>query len=76
MRVFRMLHVISFVPVIISVILQPDNIRFSEYQLLKHIEAETKWTPFRRRHFQMHFLEWKYVNFYYDFTEVCSQCSN
>ena len=22
-----------------------------------HIEAETKWTPFRRRHFQMHFLE-------------------
>ena len=76
MRVFRMLHVISFVPVIISVILQPDNIRFSEYQLLKHIEAETKWTPFRRRHFQMHFLEWKYVNFDYDFTEVCSQCSN
>ena len=21
-----------------------------------------KWTPFRRRHFQMHFLEWKYLN--------------
>ena len=25
-----------------------------------HIEAETKWTPFRRRHFQTHFLDWKY----------------
>ena len=23
-------------------------------------EAETKWPPFRRRHFQTHFLEWKY----------------
>ena len=21
-----------------------------------------KWTPFRRRHFQMHFLEWKCIN--------------
>ena len=28
------------------------------------------------RHFQMHFLEWKYVNFDYDVTEVCSQWSN
>ena len=26
-----------------------------------HIESETKWTPFRRRHFQMHFLEWKCI---------------
>ena len=24
-----------------------------------HIEAETKWPPFHRRHIQMHFLEWK-----------------
>ena len=24
-----------------------------------NIEAETKWPPFRRRHFQTHFLEWK-----------------
>ena len=23
-------------------------------------EAETKWTPFRRRYFQTHFHEWKY----------------
>ena len=28
-----------------------------------HIEAETKWPPFSRRHFQMDFLEWKYMNF-------------
>ena len=28
-----------------------------------HIEAETKWTPFSRRHFQMDFLEWKCMNF-------------
>ena len=27
-----------------------------------HIEAETKWTPFSRRHFQMHFLVWKCMN--------------
>ena len=25
-----------------------------------HIEAETKWPPFCRLHFQTHFLEWKY----------------
>ena len=37
---------------------------------LFNTEAETKWTPFTRRHFQMHFLEWKYVNFNWDFTEV------
>ena len=24
-----------------------------------HIEAEIKWPPFRRRHFQTHFLDWK-----------------
>ena len=29
------------------------------YQL---IEAETWWTPFCRRHFEVHFLEWKSVN--------------
>ena len=26
------------------------------------IEAETKWLPFSRRHFQMHFLEWKCIH--------------
>ena len=25
--------------------------------MVKHIEAETKWTPFHRRHFQAHFPE-------------------
>ena len=29
----------------------------------QHIEAETKWPPFRRRHFQMHFVEWKCITF-------------
>ena len=29
-----------------------------------------KWTPFRRRHFQMHFLEWKCINFDQYFTEI------
>ena len=28
-----------------------------------HIEAETKWPPFRRWHFHMHFLECKGMNF-------------
>ena len=31
--------------------------------LTQHIEGETKWPPFRRWHFQMCFLEWKYMNF-------------
>ena len=39
----------------------------------KHIEAETKWPPYCRQHFQMHFLEWKYMNFNYNFTEIYSQ---
>ena len=37
-----------------------------------HIEAETKWLQFRRRQFQMHFLEWQCMNYDYNFTEVCS----
>ena len=28
----------------------------------QHIEAETKWPPCSRRHFQMHFLGWKCMN--------------
>ena len=31
--------------------------------VILHIEAETKWSPFFRRHFQMHFREWKCMNF-------------
>ena len=40
------------------------------------IEAETKWPPFSRRHFQIHFLQWKCMNFAYIFIEVCSLGSN
>ena len=43
---------------------------------LKHIEAETKWPPFSRRHFKMLFLEWKCMNFHSNFIEFCSQGSN
>ena len=39
---------------------------------LERPEAETKWPPFSRRHFQTNFLEWKCTNFDYNFTEVCS----
>ena len=28
-----------------------------------HIKAETKLPPFRRRHFQMHFIEWDCLDF-------------
>ena len=42
----------------------------------KHIEAETNWPPFRRRHFQTHFLEWKLSYFNSNFTEICSQRFN
>ena len=40
--------------------------------IIDHIEAETKWPPFGSRHFKIHFLEWKCVNFDWDFTYVCS----
>ena len=29
----------------------------------QHIEVETKWPPFSDRHFQMHFREWKCIDF-------------
>ena len=54
------------------------EIKINDYSCLfqgpmsQHIEAETNWTPFRRQHFQMHFLEWKYMNFAPDFTEISS----
>ena len=32
-------------------------IYIGERDTAEHIEAETKWTPFRRRHVQVHFLE-------------------
>ena len=42
----------------------------------QHTEAETKWPPFRRQHFQVHFLEWTLLNFKWTFTEICSLWSN
>ena len=36
------------------------------------IEAETKWPPLSRQHFQTHFLKWKYRNFNPNFTEILS----
>ena len=36
------------------------------------IEAEAKWPPFRRRHFQIHFCLWKRSHFDKYFTERCS----
>ena len=32
--------------------------------------------PLRRRHFQMHFMEWNCIDFGWDFTEINSQRSN
>ena len=46
------------------------------YRAILHIEAETKWLPICWRHFEMHFLEWKYINCNWIFTEVCFQKSN
>ena len=40
--------------------------------LTSNIEAQTKWPPFSRRHFQVHFLERKCLNSDYNFNEVCS----
>ena len=37
-----------------------------------HIEPETKWPPFYRRHFQLFFLGLKCMTFDEDFAEVCS----
>ena len=38
----------------------------------QHTEAKRKWLPFRRWHFQVHFLEWKVLNFRWNFSEICS----
>ena len=35
-----------------------------------------KWPSLRRRHFQMHFYEWKILYFDSNFTEICSCWSN
>ena len=35
-------------------------------------ECETKWPPVCRRHFQMHFLERKFISFLSESTAICS----
>ena len=42
----------------------------------KHIEAKTKLPPFRRQHFQVNFLEWKFLHLNYNLIEICSLGSN
>ena len=36
----------------------------------------TKWPPFRRRHFQMHFHEWNVLHLDSNFTQICSLRAN
>ena len=36
------------------------------------LKVETKWLPFCRWHFQIHFLAWKLLDFDSNFTEICS----
>ena len=43
---------------------------------IKLIPSWPKWPPFRRRHFQMRFREWKVLYFDYNVTEVCSSWCN
>ena len=40
--------------------------------MIKFISPWTKWLPFSRWHFKMHFHEWKVLYFDSKFTEVCS----
>ena len=42
----------------------------------QHIEAMTKWQPFCRWHFLIHFLLWKLLYFDSNFTEICSKGSS
>ena len=49
--------------------------RVTHIYVSKLPEAETKWSPFSRRHFQMHFLGSKCIDFDKDFTEFCSKGS-
>ena len=44
-----------------SILLMPIFIRYTKWS--NFAVPETKWTPYPRRHFKMHFLEWKCVNF-------------
>ena len=43
---------------------------------VKHIEAQTKWLPRCRPHFQMHAIDWKLLYLNQNFTKGCSEGSN
>ena len=51
-----------------QILLHPCGLYHMEVHLT-HWGRE-KWTPFSRQHFQMHYLQRKWVNFYQNFTEV------
>ena len=46
------------------------------FMLIQHIDAETKWPPISWQYFQIKFLQWKCMNFDYNFIEVYSQGSH
>ena len=50
--------------------ISPDLI-IAFHLITKDSIPRVKWSPFRRRHFQTHFYEWKAVYFYSNFTEMC-----
>ena len=54
---FHLMKAPNFPCLVIFGILEEDD------PVINHIEDETKWPPFGRGHFQMHFLEWKHLNF-------------
>ena len=43
---------------------------------LTYFKAQTKWPPFSRRHFQMNFLEWQFLNFSEKLTEFFPNSPN
>ena len=79
----RRRHLISIGIPIINLRRSSDRLRFIigipilVRCLLSEKRPYTKLLPFCRRHFQMHFIEWKCMNFtYWDFTKVCSSGLN
>ena len=53
----------------------PTSIRFMLFVLFNTMRPRQK-TAFSRWLFQMHFIEWKYLNFEYNLAEVCSEGCN
>ena len=47
-----------------------QNTAMNGNPLPRHTGADTKWPPIFRWHFQMHFLQWKCLNFYEELTEA------